>query len=923
MNYNIEIIDTQDNGLTTQLEIAQNHSIVLQWHGGDEKTPAVVGSSLLFTMQAPAGSEGHFLDLFTGDENRYRVTLTIDDTGETVWQGHLLPDSYSEPYARSAFFVSFEATCGLGRLKGKYLPDTYYDQEKTVVDIISRLLSLTGLELELYFSPAIENYTQKDYTTIYIDTATFKDKDTKKDAYAILAQLVVNDMCCVVFQADNRWHVEGINKRHLRTYTAQRYAPTGAFIEALDPIRNLKHITALATPSVTMVPPLSRITISHKREAPAFADTITKEANKGWAVVTGVNGELYPIHWNGNGGFYPKARYPDYGVRLYNSNIAGGDPTRYIDLREKIYLQAGEKYSLNIAFKIVFSGAQTNELIDTIVSGGHWDNPIHYTISLNSSVLFSNHTDGITQEEHLNFNAQKTASITFEFITEVSGLLDVRLYEPFGLISDNHIEAIALTDMTLQAIGFKDQYLTEDEINGEYTVAAEVELHYADDASGFSKGFRLAQLKQVDMVYNTITVPILYGFEQDGINYAVVPLDGAKLINDNISTVYYNAGLLTDLEVTYNYQGGEQMVVNTGVEVIGSGSFQVRVYLIEDYTQSRVDWLKWGDAIYSIEQLRYGQAVRNIYRRMFNQAHQKIDLTANHAVKFNDILSFSFVGFHDYFVTSCAWNITAGTTELTMIRGWYGSSGANIPPIVDAGGTVEIADMDTATQLTATAEDPDGFIVSVQWTLLSGDPGVVIQTPNDLTTTLTNLSGDVYSFQVEVTDNNGATASDTVDVIRIIDYTVALVLVDQTIASTPDQIETMRREWQFQITPALAVGHTLQLVGNWELEVDKVSGLLTSIAEAQIIKNTVELEYSTIEGNATQTQNFLINYINGDDIRLVGYVEVTNDDPDNAPPPQTANAETDFNVTAILFASGTGNIVTVLPINVDTNVSLS
>jgi hypothetical protein len=42
------------------------------------------------------------------------------------------------------------------------------------------MLRLTGLEMELCFKPAIENFVNKDYDTIYIDTATFLDKDKKR-----------------------------------------------------------------------------------------------------------------------------------------------------------------------------------------------------------------------------------------------------------------------------------------------------------------------------------------------------------------------------------------------------------------------------------------------------------------------------------------------------------------------------------------------------------------------------------------------------------------------------------------------------------------------------------------------------------------------------------------------------------------------
>jgi hypothetical protein len=46
-------------------------------------------------------------------------------------------------------------------------------KEQSVIAILSQCLRLTGLEMELCFKPAIENFVNKDYDTIYIDTATF------------------------------------------------------------------------------------------------------------------------------------------------------------------------------------------------------------------------------------------------------------------------------------------------------------------------------------------------------------------------------------------------------------------------------------------------------------------------------------------------------------------------------------------------------------------------------------------------------------------------------------------------------------------------------------------------------------------------------------------------------------------------------
>jgi hypothetical protein len=77
------------------------------------------------------------------------------------------------------------------------------------------------------FKPAIENFVNKDYDTIYIDTLL--DKDKKKDAYVILETLL-KDGLNVCYQADNRWYIEGINVRNLRKVTYQKNDALGVFV---------------------------------------------------------------------------------------------------------------------------------------------------------------------------------------------------------------------------------------------------------------------------------------------------------------------------------------------------------------------------------------------------------------------------------------------------------------------------------------------------------------------------------------------------------------------------------------------------------------------------------------------------------------------------------------------------------------------
>jgi hypothetical protein len=51
------------------------------------------------------------------------------------------------------------------------------------------------------FKPAIENFVNKDYDTIYIDTATFFDKDKKRMLRNF--RNVAKDGLNVCYQADN------------------------------------------------------------------------------------------------------------------------------------------------------------------------------------------------------------------------------------------------------------------------------------------------------------------------------------------------------------------------------------------------------------------------------------------------------------------------------------------------------------------------------------------------------------------------------------------------------------------------------------------------------------------------------------------------------------------------------------------------
>jgi hypothetical protein len=88
----------------------------------------------------------------------------------------------------------------------------------------------------------------------------------------------------------------------------------------------------------------------------------------------------------------------------------------------------------------------------------------------------------------------------------------------------------------------------------------------------------------------------------------------------------------------------------------------------------------------------------------------------------------------------------------------------NIPPTANAGADQFITLPTNSVILSGSGVDPDGTITNYTWTKVSGPVAGNITIPTAASTTVTGLSQGVYQFQLTVTDNNGATAADIVQI---------------------------------------------------------------------------------------------------------------------------------------------------------------
>lgn len=110
-----------------------------------------------------------------------------------------------------------------------------------------------------------------------------------------------------------------------------------------------------------------------------------------------------------------------------------------------------------------------------------------------------------------------------------------------------------------------------------------------------------------------------------------------------------------------------------------------------------------------------------------------------------------------YSVTDNAGATTTDTVSIVVLP-------PNISPIVDAGIDQTIQLPINSVGVVSVASDVDGTVNSYNWSKLSG-PTATIVTPTNSSTTITNLTAGNYTFRVTVTDNQGATATDNVQII--------------------------------------------------------------------------------------------------------------------------------------------------------------
>jgi len=125
-----------------------------------------------------------------------------------------------------------------------------------------------------------------------------------------------------------------------------------------------------------------------------------------------------------------------------------------------------------------------------------------------------------------------------------------------------------------------------------------------------------------------------------------------------------------------------------------------------------------------------------------------------------------------------------GIAFILQLAACGGGSAPNVPPTANAGVDQTVATLSSVT-LSGSGTDSDGTIVSYTWTQTLGTP-VTLASTNTATTTFSapNVAANqVLTFELTVTDSDGAIATDTVNITITNTPPIAIAGANQTVTS--------------------------------------------------------------------------------------------------------------------------------------------
>jgi len=876
MNYYITIkdVDNQQNELI--LHFAESDSVLLDYNGDEEAPKPLVGSSLSFSILVNDCTDGKYDEYFTTDEKKWKTQLWKDNGQQNdalLWQGYLLPETYYEPWGTKTFFVDFEAVDGLGLLKGKYFKDDFYEEEKTVIEFICAALEETKVSNDLYIDEAINNRWLGEYNTwqnTIIKGGFFKDSNGEKKSMYDVLESIIGSMQCQLYHWADLWYMEGINKRNFLDSEFKKFkintasAVNGTYTND----KNVKNVTWIDNPVVTMKPPFKKVSTSHKKEPFKLSDDIVgfTELPFDYNLHEETDGGVHSKFWNviGSGNPMINLGTPQEveNSLVYLTIFPSTGGNNYIELRNKPYVLEGVTLNLELEVQLVFTGdlsqARAQELVNCVV----------YNMSIDGVLIYTNENVGNSNLTSLNFDTNGKAKVELTHKVSRSGVLDFRFY---AMKYDNSTEQPQISSYGIKKLKIKqesdeDEVIFETKINAEASTINDIDLKISDDETRNTLSWQLDYLDKQAVSGNFRDYDVYYAFREEMVWYNVVDLKAAY--DAETFKVYYSvAGDPTkipaeNVKIFYNYKGGEETVI-TFDNSVEADKFHIFISPKRKPSIERYKWLQWQDSIYRAGFDRYGKTVANVVSNTRDLEYKTIEGDCLDPIKFNDIIGFEYQNQDGaYKVDRCTWNISKGQSKVMLSECFYnGHPVTNMPPFVYAGEDMLIYGSPSIVRYPIAAKYVTFYsnLAFVQWTKISGNNDVVIVDPSDVNTGFTNMTGNHYEFRLKITDSLGRVGSDSFVMNRLLKPTLKFNKLSST-----NQTYSKQGEFELKLDPNIPNDTSVNLFYDILIDVDvypPASSDNGSNSYIQIVKNGKQIYYEAYYEDNIATNGYIKNKI--------------------------------------------------------------
>lgn len=229
LNYKVYILQKDYNSAISDLRMGGNPVQINYTSNSENKFEIIRGSECILNFFSEY--DGQFTEIMTADKNQFMIQVWLDDT--LHWQGYIIQDNYTEPFAAAPYMVSLRATDGLGDLKFfDYAKEngTVYLTDMTFSDVILNCLGRLKNGTKLITSNDVFetrmdrlNASLEAFSILTINPFIFLENELNAKKCDEVLKMVLELFQCYIYYKKGAYYIERVNYKLSNVLTRRTY----------------------------------------------------------------------------------------------------------------------------------------------------------------------------------------------------------------------------------------------------------------------------------------------------------------------------------------------------------------------------------------------------------------------------------------------------------------------------------------------------------------------------------------------------------------------------------------------------------------------------------------------------------------------------------------------------------------------------